>query len=129
MALRLADPERFSIGKSSNSYDYIQGVNDMVIELKSQLECFTVTNSVSFGAMIQSLVGIMAKPTLRQYWEFLQYPNIIMNVAQNRYFRKSQTEGIQNQDKTGTKANKQKPPPHEKKRTPDMGVRPGAQEE
>ncbi|KAK3096674.1 hypothetical protein FSP39_002279, partial [Pinctada imbricata] len=42
---------------------------------------------------------------------------------------KSETEGIQNQDKTGTKANKQKPPPHEKKRTPDMGVRPGAQEE
>ncbi|KAK3091638.1 hypothetical protein FSP39_021434 [Pinctada imbricata] len=43
--------------------------------------------------------------------------------------RKSETEGIQNQDKTGTKANKQKPPPHEKKRTPDMEVRPGAQEE
>ncbi|KAK3101142.1 hypothetical protein FSP39_001238 [Pinctada imbricata] len=43
--------------------------------------------------------------------------------------QKSETEGIQNQDKTGTKANKQKPPPHEKKRTPDMGVRPGAQEE
>ncbi|KAK3104782.1 hypothetical protein FSP39_009992 [Pinctada imbricata] len=40
-----------------------------------------------------------------------------------------ETEGIQNQDKTGTKANKQKPPPYEKKRTPDMGVRPGAQEE
>ncbi|KAK3092646.1 hypothetical protein FSP39_005351 [Pinctada imbricata] len=34
---------------------------------------------------------------------------------------------MQNQDKTGTKANKQKPPPYEKKRTPDMGVRPGAQ--
>ena len=34
-----------------------------------------------------------------------------------------------NQDKTGTKANKQKPPPHEKKRTPNMGVRSGAQEE
>ncbi|KAK3103145.1 hypothetical protein FSP39_016793 [Pinctada imbricata] len=32
-------------------------------------------------------------------------------------------------DKTGTKANKQKPPPHEKKRNPDMGVRPDAQEE
>ncbi|KAK3108717.1 hypothetical protein FSP39_014075 [Pinctada imbricata] len=30
---------------------------------------------------------------------------------------------------SGTKANKHKPPPHEKKRTPDMGVRPGAQEE
>ncbi|KAK3102616.1 hypothetical protein FSP39_012681 [Pinctada imbricata] len=29
----------------------------------------------------------------------------------------------------GTKANNQKPPPHEKKRTPEMGVRPGAQEE
>ncbi|RLT71666.1 hypothetical protein [Parabacteroides distasonis] len=43
--------------------------------------------------------------------------------------QKSETEGIQNQDKTGTKANKQKPPPYEKKRTPDMGVRPGAQEE
>ncbi|KAK3086754.1 hypothetical protein FSP39_022861 [Pinctada imbricata] len=43
--------------------------------------------------------------------------------------RKSESEGIQNQDKTGTKANKQKPPPYEKKRTPDMGVRPGAQEE
>ncbi|KAK3085379.1 hypothetical protein FSP39_002471 [Pinctada imbricata] len=43
--------------------------------------------------------------------------------------RKSETEGIQNQDKAGTKANKQKPPPHEKKRTPDMGVRSGAQEE
>ncbi|KAK3094891.1 hypothetical protein FSP39_007575 [Pinctada imbricata] len=42
---------------------------------------------------------------------------------------KSETEGIQNQDKTGTKGNKQKPPPYEKKRTPDMGVRPGAQEE
>ncbi|KAK3088178.1 hypothetical protein FSP39_015729 [Pinctada imbricata] len=38
----------------------------------------------------------------------------------------SETEGIQYQDKTGTKANKQKPPPYEKKRTPDMGVRPGA---
>ncbi|KAK3099564.1 hypothetical protein FSP39_006338, partial [Pinctada imbricata] len=49
--------------------------------------------------------------------------------AQNRYFRKSETEGIQNQDKTGTKANKQKPPPYKKKRTPDMGVKPGAQEE
>ncbi|KAK3105568.1 hypothetical protein FSP39_000734 [Pinctada imbricata] len=34
-----------------------------------------------------------------------------------------------NQDITGTKANKQKPPPYEKKQTPDMGVRPGAQEE
>ncbi|KAK3104755.1 hypothetical protein FSP39_009446 [Pinctada imbricata] len=43
--------------------------------------------------------------------------------------QKSETEGIQNQDKTGTKANKQKPPPYEKKRTPDMGVRPGAQED
>ncbi|KAK3104924.1 hypothetical protein FSP39_013272 [Pinctada imbricata] len=38
-------------------------------------------------------------------------------------------EGIQNQDKTGTEANKQKPPPYEKKRTPDMRVSPGAQEE
>ncbi|KAK3087099.1 hypothetical protein FSP39_001679 [Pinctada imbricata] len=47
----------------------------------------------------------------------------------NREMRKSKTEGIQNQDKTGTKANKQKPPPHEKKRTPDMGMRPGAQKE
>ncbi|KAK3083667.1 hypothetical protein FSP39_001010 [Pinctada imbricata] len=45
------------------------------------------------------------------------------------FVRKSETEGIQNQDKTGTKANKQKPPPYEKKRTPDMGVRPGAKEE
>ncbi|KAK3109020.1 hypothetical protein FSP39_021316 [Pinctada imbricata] len=52
------------------------------------------------------------------------YPNV-----QNREFRKSETEGIQNQDKTGTKANKQKPPPYEKKRTPDMRVIPGAQEE
>ncbi|KAK3084669.1 hypothetical protein FSP39_017217 [Pinctada imbricata] len=43
--------------------------------------------------------------------------------------KKSETEGMQNQDKTETKANKQKPPPHEKKRTPDMRVRPGAQEE
>ncbi|KAK3105830.1 hypothetical protein FSP39_006666, partial [Pinctada imbricata] len=50
-------------------------------------------------------------------------------TAQNRQFRKSETEGIQNQDKIGTKANKQKPPSHEKKRTPNMGVRPGAQEE
>ncbi|KAK3089595.1 hypothetical protein FSP39_004893 [Pinctada imbricata] len=49
--------------------------------------------------------------------------------AQNRQFRKSETEVIQNQDKTETKANKQKPPPHEKKRTPDMRVRSGAQEE
>ena len=32
------------------------------------------------------------------------------------------------QDKTGTKANKYKPPPHEKKRTPYMGVRSGGQE-
>ncbi|KAK3101076.1 hypothetical protein FSP39_000772, partial [Pinctada imbricata] len=40
-----------------------------------------------------------------------------------------ETEGIQNQDKTGTKANKQKPPPYEKKRTPDVGMRRGAQEE
>ncbi|KAK3092582.1 hypothetical protein FSP39_004597 [Pinctada imbricata] len=55
--------------------------------------------------------------------------NLLSDYAQNRYFRKSETEGIQNQDKTETKANKQKPPPHEKKRTPDMGVRPGAQEE
>ncbi|KAK3104100.1 hypothetical protein FSP39_024411 [Pinctada imbricata] len=38
-------------------------------------------------------------------------------------------KGIQNQDKTGSKANKQKPPPYEKKRTPDMGVRSGAQDE
>ncbi|KAK3108320.1 hypothetical protein FSP39_005584 [Pinctada imbricata] len=38
-------------------------------------------------------------------------------------------EDTQNQDKTGTKANKQKPTPYEKKRTPDIGVRPGAQEE
>ncbi|KAK3098628.1 hypothetical protein FSP39_021377 [Pinctada imbricata] len=37
-----------------------------------------------------------------------------------RQFRKSETEGIQNQDKKETKANKQKPPPHEKKRTPDI---------
>ena len=35
----------------------------------------------------------------------------------------------QNQDKTGTKAKKEKPPPHEQKRTPNMGVRSGAQEE
>ncbi|KAK3090003.1 hypothetical protein FSP39_008408 [Pinctada imbricata] len=41
----------------------------------------------------------------------------------------TETVGIQNQDKTGTKANKQKAPPYEKKRTPDMGMRPGAQEE
>ncbi|KAK3101259.1 hypothetical protein FSP39_002218 [Pinctada imbricata] len=53
----------------------------------------------------------------------------VRSCTQNRQFRKSETEGMQNQDKTGTKANKQKPPPHEKKRTPDMGVRPGAQEE
>ncbi|KAK3085989.1 hypothetical protein FSP39_011797 [Pinctada imbricata] len=32
-------------------------------------------------------------------------------------------------DKTETKAKKQKPSPHENKRTPDMRVRPGAQEE
>ncbi|KAK3085070.1 hypothetical protein FSP39_023793 [Pinctada imbricata] len=43
--------------------------------------------------------------------------------------RKLETESIQNQEKLGTKANKQKPPPHEKKRTPDVGVRPGTQEE
>ena len=36
---------------------------------------------------------------------------------------------MQNQDKTGTKENKQKPLPYEKKRTPGMGVRSGAQEE
>ncbi|KAK3098639.1 hypothetical protein FSP39_021476 [Pinctada imbricata] len=54
---------------------------------------------------------------------------ISLYTAQDRQFRKSETEGIQNQDKTETKANKQKPPPHEKKRTPDMRGRPGAQEE
>ncbi|KAK3099642.1 hypothetical protein FSP39_007401 [Pinctada imbricata] len=43
--------------------------------------------------------------------------------------QKIRNRGIRNQDKTGTKANKQKPPPYEKKRTPDMRVRPGAQEE
>ncbi|KAK3095342.1 hypothetical protein FSP39_013448 [Pinctada imbricata] len=43
--------------------------------------------------------------------------------------QKIRNRGIRNQDKTGTKANKQKPPPYEKKRTPDMKVRPGAQEE
>ncbi|KAK3100772.1 hypothetical protein FSP39_025107 [Pinctada imbricata] len=42
--------------------------------------------------------------------------------------QKIRNRGIRNQDKTGTKANKQKPPPYEKKRTPDMRVRPGAQE-
>ncbi|KAK3102075.1 hypothetical protein FSP39_008553 [Pinctada imbricata] len=47
----------------------------------------------------------------------------------NMHSRKSETKGIQNQDKTGAKANKQKPPPYEKKRTPGIGVRPGAQEE
>ncbi|KAK3083383.1 hypothetical protein FSP39_021203 [Pinctada imbricata] len=50
-------------------------------------------------------------------------------VYSTKSIANSETEGIQNQDKTGTKANKQKPPPHEKKRTPDMRVRPGAQEE
>ncbi|KAK3091526.1 hypothetical protein FSP39_020508 [Pinctada imbricata] len=55
--------------------------------------------------------------------------NATGHPAQSQQPRKSETEGIQNQDKTGTKANKQNPPPHEKKRTPDMGVRPGAQEE
>ncbi|KAK3093560.1 hypothetical protein FSP39_017309 [Pinctada imbricata] len=40
-----------------------------------------------------------------------------------------ETEGIRNQDTTGTKANKQKPPPYENKQTPDMGVRAGAQDE
>ncbi|KAK3107727.1 hypothetical protein FSP39_020885 [Pinctada imbricata] len=34
--------------------------------------------------------------------------------------QKIRNPGIRNQDKTGTKANKQKPPPHEKKRIPDM---------
>ncbi|KAK3086090.1 hypothetical protein FSP39_013397 [Pinctada imbricata] len=53
-------------------------------------------------------------------------PSEVRNVLS---LRKSETEGIQNQDKTETKANKQKPPPHEKKRTPDMRVRPGTQEE
>ncbi|KAK3099263.1 hypothetical protein FSP39_001818 [Pinctada imbricata] len=43
--------------------------------------------------------------------------------------QKIRNRGIRNQDKTGTKANKQKPPPYEKKRTLDMRVRPGAQEE
>ncbi|KAK3106402.1 hypothetical protein FSP39_019252, partial [Pinctada imbricata] len=52
-----------------------------------------------------------------------------LGMSTKSIIQKSETEGIQNQDKTGTKANKQKPPPYEKKRTPDMGVRPGAQEE
>ncbi|KAK3105611.1 hypothetical protein FSP39_001698 [Pinctada imbricata] len=52
-----------------------------------------------------------------------------MEVRPDAQEKKSETEGIQNQDKTGTKANEQKPPPYEKKRTPDMEVRPGAQEE
>ncbi|KAK3106586.1 hypothetical protein FSP39_023108 [Pinctada imbricata] len=49
------------------------------------------------------------------------------------YSTKSIIQKIRNRrhtkDKTGIKANKQKPRPHEKKRTPDMGVKPGAQEE
>ncbi|KAK3096784.1 hypothetical protein FSP39_003252 [Pinctada imbricata] len=48
------------------------------------------------------------------------------------YSTKSKIQKIRNrrhQYKTGTKASKQKPPPYEKKRTPDMGVRPGAQED
>ncbi|KAK3097132.1 hypothetical protein FSP39_006656 [Pinctada imbricata] len=56
--------------------------------------------------------------------------NFASTIFKNEHkTRKSETEGIQNQDKTGTKANKQKPPPYEKKRTPDMGLKPGAQEE
>ncbi|KAK3103399.1 hypothetical protein FSP39_018940 [Pinctada imbricata] len=39
------------------------------------------------------------------------------------------TPGSWSADKTGAKANKQKPTPHEKKLTSDMGVRPGTQEE
>ncbi|KAK3085895.1 hypothetical protein FSP39_010136 [Pinctada imbricata] len=54
-------------------------------------------------------------------------PSYSIKISQ--LIRISETEGIQNQDKTGTKANKQKPPPYEKKRTPVMGVRPGTQEE
>ncbi|KAK3091078.1 hypothetical protein FSP39_016969 [Pinctada imbricata] len=53
----------------------------------------------------------------------------LLDPSTKSIIQKSETEGIQNQDKTGTKANKQKPPPYEKKRTPDMGVRSGAQEE
>ncbi|KAK3086744.1 hypothetical protein FSP39_022728, partial [Pinctada imbricata] len=56
-------------------------------------------------------------------------PDLLVENTTKSIIQKSETEGIQNQDKTGTKANKQKPPPYEKKRTPDMGVRPGAQEE
>ena len=38
-------------------------------------------------------------------------------------------EWERDQDKTGTKAIKQKPPPYEKRRIPGMGARSGAQEE
>ncbi|KAK3085042.1 hypothetical protein FSP39_023372 [Pinctada imbricata] len=37
--------------------------------------------------------------------------------------------GYIDEDKTRTKANKEKPPPYEKKQTPNIGVRPGAQVE
>ncbi|KAK3091608.1 hypothetical protein FSP39_021142 [Pinctada imbricata] len=59
----------------------------------------------------------------------LRRPNGQQSFHHEPEYDNQETEGIQNQDKTGTKANKQKPPTFEKKRTPDMGVRTGAQEE
>ncbi|KAK3098164.1 hypothetical protein FSP39_016805 [Pinctada imbricata] len=62
---------------------------------------------------------------------FMMSSVFIMGVPKHStksIIQKIRNRGIRNQDKTGTKANKQKPPPYEKKRTPDMRVRPGAQE-
>ncbi|KAK3082862.1 hypothetical protein FSP39_007402 [Pinctada imbricata] len=108
MMSRLAD-------QSGDTTKSCKAAADIMVCLSPYEEpCSSNKQSMGYGIYNQLVAHVSSLKTL---------------CTQNRKFRKSETEGIQNQDKTGTKANKQKPPPYEKKRTPDMGVRPGAQEE
>ncbi|KAK3108847.1 hypothetical protein FSP39_017135 [Pinctada imbricata] len=62
MALRLADPERFSVGKSPINYGFIQGVNDMFIELISELNRPDFENDEfwAHGKLAQYMVGLIS---------------------------------------------------------------------